>query len=91
MRNFLLHVALTLGLILSFAAAAQTPPPVCETATQQNCTQPPRCGQPGAPACSPTGHPICTEIGCYQMQCNFFGCDLVFTPVSPFRPRFQEP
>ena len=89
MRKLLAIAALSIGLSFSLAALAQQNP-VCQSPWENNCTQPPSCGNPGAPTCHPTGNPICTAIGCYQMSCNEFGCALVFTPANPFKPRMQE-
>lgn len=89
MLRLLAVAALSFGLCFSITALADERP-VCQTPTQQNCTQPPSCGETGAPTCHSTGTPICTAIGCYQMSCNAFGCNLIFTPHDPFRPRNQE-
>jgi hypothetical protein len=48
------------------------------------------CGFTGATGCTPIGGEICTGAGCYQMVCNAYGCDLVFTPASPIKDYPRE-
>jgi hypothetical protein len=79
MKMMLVLAAAVLGLGMSLVSTPTLadPPPVS-------------CGTPGATNCVPVGGAVCTANGCYQMQCNAFGCDLVFTPRNPFTPGTRE-